>query len=310
MEVVTTIIPIFVIILLGWGARKKGFITGEFLNPANQLVYFLSIPALVFNSIAGVPFHEQFNGKVLAVTLAAVVATYGLSLAIARFSKMVSARAGVFVQSCGHGNIGYIGLPTAYYYLGNEGLARVGIICGFLMVLQNLLSILVLQMHDRSDSRQNGLSQVVVKLMKNPVIIGAMGGIAVSVTGVQIPAVITRTLDILGGLAPPMALLLIGASLSIRLMRRYFRPAFGAVILKLLVLPAFGMACFSIFHIEPADYLPALILLCSPTATVVYVMAHGMHGDADFAVASISASTLLSAVTFIGWLTAIPLLVG
>ena len=178
------------------------------------------------------------------------------------------------------------------------------------MVLQNLLSILVLQMHDRSDSRIHGLKPILMKLLGNPVIIGAMAGILVSVAGIPIPSVLDRTLGILGGLAPPMALLLIGASLSIHLMRKYLRPALGAVALKLLVLPACGVVIFEFFGVETNMYLPALILLCSPTATIVYVMAHGMHGDADFAVASISASTLFSSITFIAWLTVGPRLAG
>ena len=304
MEVVTTIIPIFAINVLGWGARKKGFITPEFLDPANRLVYCLSIPALVFSSIARAPFHERFDGKVLAITLFSVAIVYGLSLLLSRFARLTPDRAGVFVQSAGHGNIGYIGLPTAYYYLGGD-LAAAGIICGFLMVLQNLLSILVLQMHDHSDARIRGVGPLLAKLLGNPVIIGAMAGILVSAMGIPLPAMLTRTLDILGGLAPPMALLLIGASLSLQLMRRYLRPASGAVALKLLAMPACGVALFTFFDIPAADYLPALILLSSPTATIVYVMARGMHGDADFAVASISASTLFSSVTFIVWLTAI-----
>lgn len=304
MEVVTTIIPIFAIIVLGWGARKKGFITPEFLDPANRLVYYLSIPALVFSSIARAPFHERFDGKVLAITLFSVAIVYGLSLLLSRFSRLTPDRAGVFVQSAGHGNIGYIGLPTAYYYLGGD-LATAGIICGFLMVTQNLLSILVLQMHDPSDARIRGIRPVLAKLLENPVIIGAMAGILVSAIGIPLPAMLDRTLNILGGLAPPMALLLIGASLSLQLMRRYLRPASGAIALKLLAMPACGVALFTLFDVQAADYLPALILLSSPTATVVYVMAREMHGDADFAVASISASTLFSSVTFIVWLTAI-----
>ena len=309
MEVTTTIIPIFAIIFLGWGARKKGFITPEFLDPANRLVYYLSIPALIFGSIARAPFHERFDGKVLAVTLLSVALVYSLSLLLSRIFQLAPARAGVFVQSSGHGNIGYIGLPTAYYYLGGD-LAAVGIICGFLMVGQNLLSILVLQLHDRTDTRIRGVGPVLAKLLGNPVIIGAMGGIMVSVTGFPLPGMVQRTLDILGGLAPPMSLLLIGASLSLQLVRRYLGPASGAVAMKLLAMPAFAVTLFTLFDVPATDYLPALILLCSPTATIVYVMARGMHGDADFAVASISAGTLFSSVTFIVWLTAISRLAG
>jgi hypothetical protein len=302
MEVIVTIIPIFAIIILGWVARKRGFIPSEFLEPANRIVYYLSLPALIFNSIAKTKFHEQFDAVVLGLTLLAAAAIYLTADITARILRMNPARIGAFVQSTGHGNQGYIGLPIALYYLGEAGLAKAGIICGFLMVLQNLLSVVALQMHDASAQKMPGFKALFGKLLGNPVIIGAMAGIAVSALAIPMPKVILRFLDILGGLAPPTALLLIGASLSLQLIRTYQRPALGAVFLKLLLLPAIGLLLFRLFHLQADDYLPAMILLCSPTATVTYVMAREMHGDADFAVAAISASTLFSSITFILWL--------
>jgi hypothetical protein len=60
---------------------------------------------------------------------------------------------------------------------------------------------------------------------------------------------------------------------------------------------------YLLFKMSALDYLPGLILLATPTATVAYVMAKEMQGDTAFAVATISASTLLSAVTFTFWLS-------
>ncbi len=302
MEVIVTIVPIFAIIILGWVARKRGFITPEFLEPANRLVYYLSLPALIFNSIAKTKFHEQFDGLILGLTLLAAAAIYLTADVTARILKMNPARIGAFVQSSGHGNLGYIGLPIALYYLGEAGLARAGIICGFLMILQNLLSVVALQMHDASAQKMPGFKALVGKLLGNPVIIGAMAGIMVSALTIPMPKVVLRCLDILGGLAPPTALLLIGASLSLQLIRTYRRPTLGAVFLKLVLLPTIGLLLFNLFHLRATDYLPAFILLCSPTATVAYVMAREMHGDAAFAVATISASTLISSLTFMLWL--------
>jgi hypothetical protein len=303
MLVIATIIPIFIVIFLGWVARKKGFIPPEFLEPANRLVYYFSIPALIFSSIAKASFHEQFDGLVLCLTLIAAIFLYAAAHILAKLCKIAPARAGAFVQSSGHGNLGYIGLPITLYYLGESGLAKAGIICGFLMILQNLLSVISLQLHDPANKKLPDLKSLSKKLLGNPVIIGAMAGIAVSALEIPIPGVIQQSLDIIGGLAPPMALLLIGASLSMQLMRKHLRPALGAITLKLIALPAAGLLLFSLFDVTADSYLPALILLCSPTATIAYVMAREMHGDADFAVAAISASTLFSAVTFIGWLS-------
>jgi len=306
MEVVNTIIPMFAVIFLGWGAHRRGFITTEFVEPANRLVYYLSIPALIFSAIARTSFHEQFNGRVVGLTVLSVLLIYLAAFAVTRLLGVERVQGGVFIQCSGHGNTGYVGLPVAYYFLGSAGLAVAGIICGFVMITQNILSIIALRL---SDSRAGGRlrpGDIVRRLFGNPVIIGSVAGMAVSLAGINLPPVAWRIIEILGGLAPPMALLLIGASLSLRLVRRYLGLTMTASAFKLVLLPLCAVLLFNLFGLSAGDYLPALILLCSPTATIVYVMAREMGGDAEFAVASISASTLLSGLTLIGWLTLVP----
>ena len=79
-------------------------------------------------------------------------------------------------------------------------------------------------------------------------------------------------------------------------------PVLDTGIIKLVLLPVLGLLLFILYGLASAEYLPGLILLASPTATVTYVMAKEMNGDTDFAVAAISTSTLISAVTFTVWL--------
>jgi malate permease and related proteins len=306
MEVVTTIVPIFVVILLGWVARRRGFISDDFLDPANRLVYCLSIPALIFGSIAKTSFYQQFDGKVVFLTLLAIIMMYLSALFIARMSQMTTGRTGAFVLTSAHSNVGYIGLPIAYYYLSVDEFASASIVCGFVMIGQNLMSVLFLQMQQISHRKVSSLKATIKALSANPVIIGALAGMLVSLLEINLPQVVWRTVDILGGLAPPMALLLIGASLSLQLARNSLPATFGAITIKLLILPATAVVLFRLFHVKPVDYLPAVILLASPAATIIYVMVKGMHYDADFAVTQISLGTLFSAVTFIVWLAVIP----
>ena len=139
-------------------------------------------------------------------------------------------------------------------------------------------------------------------ILVNPVILSAMAGILCSFTGLRIPIVIDRSLEILSGMALPLALLIIGASLSFDLFRIHTRLVLSAGATKLLILPGLGFGLYKLFGFSPQDYLPGLILLASPTATISYIMAKEMKGDPDFAVAAISAVTLLSCLTFILWL--------
>lgn len=301
MEIAATIIPIFTIVLLGWAARRKGFMPPEFLGPANRIVYYLAIPAMIFRALSKASLGQEFHGAVLFITLAAASGAYLMAWGLCRWRRLSSERAGVFILSAGHGNHGYIGLSVAFYYLGETGFVRASLIAGFLMILQNILSVLALQAH-QPDRRAQGGRGLLVALAGNPVILSALAGIIAAAIGLPIPLVVQRSLDILGGLALPTALLLIGASLSLKSMSARFIMVLGSVGIKLLVLPAIGLALYKGFQVAPADYLPGMILLATPTATVAYVLAKEMRGDADFAVAAISASTLFSAGSFSLWL--------
>jgi malate permease and related proteins len=301
--IITTIIPIFSIVILGFIARARGFLPATFLEPANRLVYYLAIPAMVFRAIANASLTHQFTASVVWLTLIALAGVYVVAWISTRLVPFPVAIRGAFIQCAFHGNLGYIGLAVAFYHLGADGLARAGILAAFVMILQNILAVVVLQTHRRSDAPGRRLGAVAGKIMANPVVLAAVAGILIAMIDRDMPLVLDRFLQILGGLALPMALLIIGGSLSLQLMRIRLAAVLGVCTLKLLILPALGLTLFLFFDQAPQDYLPALILLASPTATVAYVMAREMGADSDFAVAAISATTVLSAVTFSFWLS-------
>jgi predicted permease len=304
MPILNTVIPIFSVIFLGWLARRYGFIPQAFAGPANRLVFYFAIPAMVFAAIAKGSLKTDFNPVLLGGTLAAVGLCFGLTWGAGAAAGISRRRFGTFVQSAFHGNLGYIGLAVAFYYLGREGFVSASLLIGFVMILQNLLSVIILQCYSDKDQarNRNRAGTVLFKIMGNPVILSAVAGIGFSLTGLALPMVITRTLEIVSGMALPLALLLIGASLNFDLMRTHLKPALPATGIKLVILPGIGAACYSLGGLSPEIYVPGLILLASPSATISYVMAVEMNGDAEFAVTAISLSTLMSALTFSLWL--------
>lgn len=303
MKILSTILPIFFVILLGWAFHQRGFIPQEFLGPSNRLVYYLAIPAMIFRSIARATLTTQFDIRVVLTSMMAVLVVFGLAWFAAGFIRVArTGQRGTFVQSTFHGNIGYIALAIAFYALGNEGLARTSIIAGFVMILQNLLAIFILQYYSDSAAIKGKASLVFIKILGNPIILASVAGIMVSLLGIPIPKVMDQTIEIIGGLALPLALLIIGASLSFDMVRLRIGSVLSASIVKLIVLPGLGFIGFRFLRLSPQDYLPGLLLLATPTATITVVMAHEIDGDMDFAAATVSVSTLLSAITFSLWL--------
>ena len=303
MDIVTTIVPIFVIIILGWLARVYGFIRDEFISPANRLVFYLAIPAMVFRSVSKASLNSQFDGRVVTLAVLSVCIVFGIAWFLARRGPLPRSQRGAFIQDSFHGNIGYIGLAVSFYYLGQEGFVKASILAAFLLILQNLLGVIALQANAPLNSASKNRWKPALKIAGNPIILSALAGILVSLAALPVPLVLGRCLDILGDLALPLALLIIGASLSFDMVLSKLKAVLSCGFLKLILMPAIGFSLFRLFNVMPEAYLPGIILLASPTATVTYVMAKEMQGDSDFAVAAISLNTLLSAVTYTIWLS-------
>jgi malate permease and related proteins len=303
IEVFNTIIPIFAVILMGWIAKQKGFFPLHFLGPANRLVYYIAIPAMIFRAVSRASFHQNFSVKILFLGMASMTLIFFLSWSWGTLLKLKKGSLGTFIQSASHCNIGYIAFAVAYYYLGNEGLAKTGLFAGFIMILQNFYSVTALTLcsDNGENSRRKGF-QVIGQVLMNPTILSAGAGIVFSVLEISLPVVASRALDILGGLGLPLALLIIGASLSFELMQTKLSAVFSATLIKLLVLPGCACALYSLAGISGPEALPMLIMLSSPTATVAFVMAGEMGGDTDLAATAISICTICSPFTFLIWL--------
>ncbi len=301
-QIVVTIIPIFMLIFLGTGARRLGFMEPHFTAPANRLVFHLAIPALVFRALTRASLREQFDLRLVLMTIFAVTAVVLLAwIYNQRHPETPGPTRGTFSQAAIHGNLGYIGLAVAFYYLDEAGFAQASMLVGFLMLLQNCLAVLLLNFYGRGKTEKSG-REMISRVIFNPIILAATGGMLCNLGGIQLPLIIDRFLQILSGLALPMGLLLIGAALSPGLLRRWFSLAFLSTFLKLGLLPGLGLLFYRLVGLDTRTMIPGLILLAAPTATITFVMAQEMGGEADLAVAAISFSTIVSAFTYALWL--------
>jgi predicted permease len=80
MSTIQTIIPIFMIIALGAFAQRQGFFPQAFLGPANRLVFYLAIPAMIFRAISRSSLGDEMSVAVLSVTLASVALAFLLAM--------------------------------------------------------------------------------------------------------------------------------------------------------------------------------------------------------------------------------------
>lgn len=302
IDITNTIAPVFAVILVGAVLRKMGYLPETMIGHLNRLVYYVAIPAMIFRALSMASFETQFKPGLLLVTLVPVVVVFAAAIAVGLVLSYPKREMGTFVQNSCHGNLGYIGFAVTFYLLGDEGLTVATLIAGFLMLLQNLLSVIGLQAFSDNGRGAKGITSSLRAIIINPVILSTLMGIGFNLSSLTLPLIMGRTLGIISGMALPLALLVIGASLSFGLVRKRLYLIITSAGLKLILLPGLGFIAFRILDLPPDEFLPGFILLAAPSATVSYVMATEMNGAPEQASAAVSLSTLISSITYFLWL--------
>lgn len=297
-----SIIPIFFVIFLGFLGKRMGLITQSFTRPANSVVFYFAIPALLFLNISKTNFNLAFKVRAIIIVIAALILAWIIMYAAGKVLKISSGTFGTFLQASTHGNIGYFALSVAFYTLGHNGLILTGVIGSFLIIGQNILSITSLSFLNNRAEKVSLSMKPLLSIVKNPIIISSVAALLFSYEEWNIPTILGRTLAILSGMALPVALLVIGANLSIKELSHPKLVLFTAVG-KLLLLPAIGAIFIKIVGLD--DKLTSkviLILLSSPSATVTITMALEMDGNAKLAAAAVTVATFFSIFTYPVWL--------
>lgn len=297
MAVIETIIPIFLVIIFGFIVQRKGIINNRFISEANRFVYLFPLPLLIFTGIIKSDITAVYISHIFAIiipTLAIMV----LSFIIGYVMRLRSGSLGTFIQTSFHGNVSYIGLAILFYLLGESGLKQGSILIGLMILLNNSMAIAILSWSSR---QEKNIARSLLSIIKTPVIIATFLGLIVIWTGVTIPRSITKGMVIISNIALPMALIMIGASIGVKNIKKTFWFSFASTLLKLIVLPGLSALYFMLLKINFRDIAHVLILLATPTATTSYIMAYEIGGDPELASNTVTLSTTLSPFAFILW---------
>jgi malate permease and related proteins len=297
MAVIETIAPIFLIIVFGYVIRIKGFLPEQFVADANRFVFLFPLPVMIFSGIVKSNMSDVSPLHIASVVLP-TIAMAGIALLIGSMLKLKKGALGSFVQTTFHGNVSYIGLAVLFYALGEEGLKKGSILIGILILVNNALAIGILSW---TSGEHKNISKALFSIVKNPVIAATFLGTAFLFLGIKLPTVILKSMGILANIALPMALIVIGASITVGTIKHSFRFSAIATFLKLLLLPGLSLLLCRLFSIPYQEGLPGILLLATPTATTSYIMAHELDGDRDIASGAITLSTLVSPITYVLW---------
>jgi len=301
MAVIETIVPIFLIIIFGFIIKRKGLVTEVFIHEANKFIFVVSLPFLIFTGIVKANIADVALRPILSIILPTFIMIL-LSFSIGFITGLRKGRLGSFIQTTFHGNVSYIGLAVLFYLLGDEGFKRGSILVGFLILVNNTMAIAILSWASR---KHQSMGKALMSIITTPVIIATFLGLLVLYMQIPVHKIIFKSMGIVANIALPLALIIIGASMSFSGIKQTFRLSLVTSFLKLIMLPALSLALCKVFSISPAEGLPGILLLATPTAITSYVLAHELGGDTHLASNTVTLSTLLAPVIYIVWISLI-----
>jgi malate permease and related proteins len=302
MHLVNLILPIFLVIFLGFFLKKANFLDELFIQVLNRLVNQVLLPVLVFWEIARSSFQASFNPRLVVVTYAAMGVLWIAIRTVGKIFRLGPSLVGSFNQGAFRGNLAYIGLAMASSVYGTIGLSKAGVLAGVMIPFMNFFSILGLPGSGLSRRNRRSWALPSETIFFHPLLLASFGGLLFSFFSLPIPAVIAGTLRLLSGLSLPLALISLGGSLSFQGIGEYRLSATLAVFLKLIILPLLGLILLRALGISGLDSRITVLLLACPTAVITYIMAVELGGNPDLAASIVLISTLLSMVSLPFWI--------
>ncbi len=281
--------PVFALVLLGCVLKRLNWIDTAFINTSSALVFRATMPTLLFLGILKADLGEALQPLLLGYFALATVVSFLAAWGWAIW-RCPHADRGVYVQGAFRGNCGIVGLALAATQYGDYGLSVGGIMAGMVILFYNVLSTIVLALY--SPQLEANWRTLLRSILGNPLIIGILVAIPFAYFQWQLPRWLDTSARYFAGLTLPLALMCIGATLSLASLRESSSLAIGASLWKIVWIPLLGVLGALALGIQgPALGILFLYLGC-PTAASSFVMARAAGSNAQLAATIVVLSTL------------------
>ena len=288
-----TVVPVFLVILLGYFLR--GRFDETFIRKSSVLQFYVAMPALVLNSMLNVELADVFNASIILSVALATIAVLLLALLVSFFIKDLRKR-GPFIQGSYRANIAIIGLALVQNAAGVKFGAMVIATVTVIMPLYNVLSAIVLSLFVR-DTNKRVVPAIIIKILRNPLILAVVSSLLLRLLHLQPPGFALTALGYLKNLALPLSLLSIGMSLRFRSIARNWKPLSGTLLFKLVIYPLLILGFARLFGVDSKFMIPLFLACGAPTAVASFAMTQAMDNDGELAAQIIATSTSVSIIT-------------
>ncbi|MBQ7782062.1 MAG: AEC family transporter [Lachnospiraceae bacterium] len=295
-------IPVFLLMVLGYILKICKLVDAPFVKTLNSFNFKITLPVLLFRDIATSDFSAVWDTRYVLfcflVTLFCIVIIWTGS---ALFYKN-KACIGEFVQASYRSSAAVLGIAFIENIYGNSGMAPLMIIGT--VPLYNIAAVLVLSFTKPGQAGLNKstLLSSLKDIATNPIILGILLGMLVSVSGIEFPFIVTKTIGSVSSLATPLALIGLGAGFEGRKALKQLKPTVVCTVLKLVVQPLIFLPLAVYLGFTGEKLVAILIMLGAPTTVSCYIMAKNMGHEGTLTSSVVVATTFFSSVSITVWL--------
>jgi predicted permease len=172
------------------------------------------------------------------------------------------------------------------------------------IILFNFFTVIVMVYHAQADQSRNersallaALKRTLLDIIHNPLIIGSVLGIALSLLPVTLPVFLRSSINAVASTGTPISLLLLGAQVDFKKLAKDIKPALGACLLRLVIVPAILVPIMVAAGFRGPDLGALMVAFAAPSAVTNLVMARNYNIDPPFAAQTVYLSTALSMLT-------------
>ncbi|WP_156759748.1 AEC family transporter [Microbacterium karelineae] len=258
-----------VAILTGYVIGRIGLLGENGGAVLGRLSFFVLNPFLMFVVLSDADVAMLFSSLLPASAAAAAVifVVYGLIAKLAWRRKWGDTVMGAL--SAGQVNGNNVGLPISTYLLGNAAYSA-----PIILMQQIALTPITLAVLDAISSGETRWWRAIARVFRNPMVIGSLLGLAVALTGIEVPPIVHEPISLVANAAVPVILISFGMSLHgqrVLTAKGTRRDALLATALKIVGMPiaAYLLGRFA-FGLDGHALYVVVVLAALPTAQNVF----------------------------------------
>lgn len=292
MNSVETIIPIILMIIIGYAFKRINILKPKDTESLNKIVIYIAIPSLIFTAMYKTDISVLPLVAPIPFICLLVGALCGLIAYI--FSKMRNypkkTRWSIVATSAMF-NSGFLGYPVVLGVFGASGLVRAIFYDMGSMILFIAFGVLFSIIFAKE------YSSIVKRALLFPPLWAIALGLSLNFLHINIGFLVSNTLNYLSEAAIPLIMISLGLSLEFKGIKENIEAVFSVSIIKLLIAPIIAFIIVLILGIGGLEKQVTIIEAGMPSAMLSLVLAITYELDIKTAAACIFTSTILSMAT-------------